>query len=161
MGSKQIIRCLVSFLIRKNTSKHKILTLECCCPGLESWCGCWLKTPDQELRVKASTRFTEKTARHLMVKEPSQRMAPVQGMIQGTNWLRFNYSSLSVIGWHWDSFSWNSATHPAPLIEVDTSGRSGQLVLALGATSHIVQLHLVMLVRGLLFLRSLLFPTPL
>jgi hypothetical protein len=38
------------------------------------------------------------------------------------------------------------------LIKMSIPRRNGQLFLALGSTSHIVQLHLVILVRGLLFL---------
>jgi hypothetical protein len=50
--------------------------------------------PDQRLKVKASTKFIERIAKHPdrwdLVKELSQRKAEVQEMTQGTNWLRSN-----------------------------------------------------------------------
>jgi hypothetical protein len=88
-----------------------IVMLECCSQVRSGW----LKTLDQELRVKASTKFIERIAKHPggwdLVKELSQRKAEVQKMIQGFNWLRSNYC-VFVFGWHLVNFSLNPTTCP-------------------------------------------------
>jgi hypothetical protein len=69
--------------------------------------------PDQVLRVKASIKFIEKTAKLPdgwdLVKELSQRIVEVPEMTLGINWLRSNYS-IFVIGWHLVNFSLNLTT---------------------------------------------------
>jgi hypothetical protein len=94
------------------------------------------------------------------VKELSQRKAEVQ-IIWGINWLRSQYS-VFVIGWHLVNFSLNLTTCSSLslwnwtfqecLVGLSWPWKFAQLILAMGPTPHIVQLHLVAVVRGLLFL---------
>jgi hypothetical protein len=102
------------------------------------------------VKSKASTKLIEGIAKHPggwdWVKSLSQTMVEVSEIIQGTNWLRSNYSTLKLYLWLVGAESasrWaRPPVHPSPY-QTACPG--------LRPTTHIVELHLVILVRGLLF----------
>jgi hypothetical protein len=84
-------------------------------------------------------------------------------MIQGTAWLRPNNSTLKLCVWLVPSqllinlttclsLSLSNWTFQVGLVSSSWPWSSVQLILVLGPTTHLVLLHLVILVRGLLFL---------
>jgi hypothetical protein len=81
-------------------------------------------------------------------------------MIKSTNWLRYNYSTLNYTLWLAPSQLLIKSGHLPLSLSNWTFQRAWsahpwkfvQLVLALGPTTHIEQLHLAILVRSLLFL---------
>jgi hypothetical protein len=96
------------------------------------------------------------------VKELSWTMADVQEMVQDTSWISSNYSTWKLHLWLATSQLLAELGHlPVSLLSKQSIPRrsgqfdlekSAQLVLALGSTTHIVLLHLVILVKRLLFL---------